>query len=410
MTTGARAFDQHFGPPTSLEADLLTVASSIYCADLAVKRGEREKIARKIRLTIPVVHVAAFQAMRDQIVFVLYTLSHDAWDIRFVQRPGVPETPQAWPVIHDGKVLLFSGGLDALSGAIRLGDSGERVLLVSHATGNPAVSAAQKELTEYIERQYPNQFTRFPFRVGGRNQMARGFPFPTDEEREETQRTRSFLFLALAALVARRKGVTNVVIVAENGQMALNLPLSAARISAFSTHTAHPSFLTEMAPLLTSLLQHTIRIENPFLFETKAEVVAQTVRNHAPAVRRSISCWKASRIAGGLRHCGFCVPCMIRRIAVEFNGLRLPEYKRDLFRENIAALAPEDDGKRNIVDLAEFVHVFGSGRSQAQLEETYPDLASPYFSALTATSMYRRFAAEAISVFGSYPTVAPLLM
>lgn len=410
LVTGERAFVEHFGSPTSLETDLLTVASAIYCADLGVKRGEREQITRSLHLRIPVVNLPTFSAVRDDLVYALYTLSHDAWDISFVQKPGNPEAAQPTQGSQPGKVLLFSGGLDALSGAIDLGNSGHPVFLISHVTANQAVSAAQDKLAEYVDRQYASVFVRYPFRIGARSQPSKGFPFPADQMREDSQRTRSFLFLAIAALVARRRSVSDVVVIAENGQMAIHLPLSSARISAFSTHTAHPTFLRIAATVFSSILGYEIRIENPFLYQTKAEVATQVVNGHQSALALSISCWKASRIAGGLHHCGFCIPCLVRRIAVEHNGLRLPEYKRDLFQEDVLRLEPQDDGKRNLMELAEFVQIFGSGRSQAQLEDSFPDLVCPDFDAARAASMYKRFAAEAQSVFRRYASLAPLLV
>jgi 7-cyano-7-deazaguanine synthase in queuosine biosynthesis len=374
-----------------------------------VKRGEREQITRSIHLRIPVVNLATFSAARDDLVYALYTLSHDAWDITFIQKPGNPEASRSWQGSQEGKVLLFSGGLDALSGAIHLGDAGKPVFLISHVTANQAVSAAQDWLSEYVDRQYPNLFTRHAFRIGARSQPAKGFPFPSDQLREDSQRTRSLLFLVIAALVARRKGVSDVVVIAENGQMAIHLPLSSARISAFSTHTAHPTFLRVAATLLSNILGYEIRIENPFLYQTKAEAIGQTARAHQSALTRSISCWQASRIAGGLHHCGFCIPCLVRRIAVEHNGLRLSEYKRDLFSEDVLGLDPQDDGKRNLMELAEFVHVFGSSQSQAQLEDSFPDLVCPDFDAEQAASMYRRFAGEARGVFQQHASLASFL-
>ncbi len=133
------------------------------------------------------------------------------------------------------------------------------------------------------------------------------------------------LFLALAALVARRNGVEDVVVIAENGQMAIHLPLTTARIGAFSTHTAHPEFVHMMSKLLTTFLDYPIKIENPFLYMTKAEVVAATVKRHREVVEGTVSCWKTSRVVGDKKHCGYCVPCLSRRIALETHGLELAQ-------------------------------------------------------------------------------------
>jgi hypothetical protein len=68
--------------------------------------------------------------------------------------------------------------------------------------------------------------------------------------------------------------------------MAIHLPLTAARIGAFSTHTAHPDFVIEMEGLLGDVLSFKLRIVNPFLYRTKAECVTGLVipSPHSPAV------------------------------------------------------------------------------------------------------------------------------
>lgn len=199
LVTGESALGLKFGNLTTMEIDLLTIASSVFACDLAFKRGEREEITRNISLTIPVVNLAAFESVLDDIRYALYRLSHDAWTIRLVQRPGNPEASQEWRASAKGKVLLFSGGLDSFAAALQFGNSGEIVHLVSHVTANQTVSGSQETLYEYLNETFPGLFQRTPIRVGGRTTP--NYPFPSDTNREDTQRTRSFLFLALAGIM-----------------------------------------------------------------------------------------------------------------------------------------------------------------------------------------------------------------
>jgi 7-cyano-7-deazaguanine synthase in queuosine biosynthesis len=404
LNVGLTQFSSNFRGVTSLEIDLLTVAASIYCADIAIKRGEREDVAREIKLSIPVTNVAAFNNVRRTLQYVIARLSYDGWDISFTQREGVPEAVQAWPANGNGRVMLFSGGLDSLAAAIKFADEGANTVLVSHVTANRSVTNAQDQVGAYLEQQYAGLFERLSFRVGGRSSPA--FPFPSDQDREESQRTRSFLFLALAALVARRRGLQEVVVIAENGQMAIHLPLSAARIGSFSTQTAHPEVVSAASELFSSLLQAPIRISNPFLYMTKAEVIRNVATRHVNALRSSISCWKASRVPGAMNHCGFCIPCLIRRIAIESNGEAVNEYARDLLAEDVSVLPADDEGKRNLVELAEFVGLFSQNRTQAELENLFPELVTTKFDAQQAIGMYQRFAVEAVTIFRRYPPLA----
>jgi 7-cyano-7-deazaguanine synthase in queuosine biosynthesis len=405
---GHKAFKEEFGEPTSLEEDLLVLAAAIFASDLSFKRGEREEITRQIQLTVPVVNLAAFESIKVELKYALYRLSHDAWDIRFTAKPGVPETTSAFPTEADGNVLLFSGGLDSFAAAVKYGTQKEEVHLVSHVTRNLTVSRAQDKVFEHLVKKYKKQFRRTTFRVSGLNRSDKGYPFASDDDREESQRTRSFLFLSLAGLVARRRGFHRIVMIAENGQMAIHLPLTAARIGSFSTHTAHPNFVIIMGTLLSKLFSFSITIENPFLYLTKAEVVRDVVLKHSKALSHAVSCWKASRVSGGFNHCGFCVPCLIRRISIEAHGVQVAEYKRDLFIEDIGMLDPTDEGKRNLADLGEFIHLFTTA-TPAQLEAEYPELIDSSFSSEQACAMYKRFTIEAKTVFEKYPGVKKFL-
>jgi hypothetical protein len=59
-------------------------------------------------------------------------------------------------------------------------------------------------------------------------------PSPTLKfDSENSQRSRSYLFLTLAALCARRVGHDEVLVIAENGQMAIHLPITQARIGPY---------------------------------------------------------------------------------------------------------------------------------------------------------------------------------
>lgn len=410
FVTGEKEFGARFNTPTSLEVDLLTVASAIFAADLAFQRGERSNFQRQIHLTIPVVNRPAFQNVAGAFKTALWRVSNDAWTLNFVQREGMPETSRMWLREGEGKVLLFSGGLDSMSAAILYGEAGERIHLASHVTANQIVRKAQLTAFGYLNDRFPDQFSYHPFRISCMDRTDRGFSFPKDSEREPTQRTRSVLFLTLAALMARRNGVEDVVVIAENGQMAIHLPLTTARIGAFSTHTAHPEFVRMMGELLSILLDYPLNIENPFLYMTKVEVVAGAVERHREVIEGTVSCWKAARVSGDKKHCGYCVPCLSRRVALETHGLELPEYQKDVLREEMSDLDTDNEGKRSLVEMIEFASTFGGSLSQADLESEYPDLLlGEEIDVAAAVDMYRRFARETLDVFGRYPSVKAIM-
>lgn len=221
---------------------------------------------------------------------------------------------------------------------------------MSHVTGNPVTQISQNDLATHLASRYGHGLRRVTVWTGGRNKSP--FVFPSDSEREETQRTRTFMFLAIAALAARRTGQHELVIIDENGQMAIHLPLSPARIGAFSTHTAHPEFVAYAIHFFSKVLDTDFTISNPFLYETKGEVVARLDAKDRSVLPQSVSCWRGARVPS-FNHCGECIPCLVRRIAFETNGIVLQEYRRDLLSiPNILTLPETDEGKRNLVEFA----------------------------------------------------------
>lgn len=85
--------------------------------------------------------------------------------------------------------------------------------------------------------------------------------------------------------------------------------------------------------------------------------------------------------------------------------MELPEYERDILREHVSTLRPDDEGKRNLVELLEFVSTFGEARPRAELEMMYPELLNEEIDAPLAIEMYRRFAGESLNVLDRYPSV-----
>lgn len=331
LLTGLSDFQKSFPTPTSLEADLLHLAAAVFACDLAHKRSERERYTRNFELEIEVVNYQGLNARKSDLEYLLYVLSQDNWEIKFTAQRGQPEPTQQW-LTGKGKTLLFSGGLDSLAGAVDIIDSdgAESLQLASHQTGNTTNRHAQTELVKYLQDHYQKELAHVTIRTGGKPHEE--FNFPKDDEREGSQRTRSFMFLTIGALAARRTGRNTLVMLAENGQMAIHLPLTAGRIGAFSTHTAHPEFISEATSFFAQVLNYSITVENFYLYKTKAEVVSKLVSHHRDAIPISTSCWKNARVA---QHCGECVPCFVRRVALEANGLSLNEFGRDLFNENI---------------------------------------------------------------------------
>lgn len=399
VITGALEFQNSFGTATSLELDLLLIAASAFSVDRGAPRGEREDFARHLELSIPVVNTGRLQPLAGAIEDVLRLLSNDSWHIELRQDLGAPEV-FAEDIEREGQVLLFSGGLDSLAAAIEFRNVGP-LALVSHITRGRQTRNVQQRLAGMLADSGA-PVPHYQLFVSSRD--VSGF----DHDTEASQRTRSFMFLILAALVARRLGRRDLLMIAENGQMAIHLPLNTARIGAFSTHTAHPDVLDSMQAIISTALGGTYRISNPYVSLTKAEVVERVWVAMRDAVPVTSSCWRNARLPEGVTHCGECVPCMIRRVAIETHGDDPTSYVRDSFAENFSTMEAEDEARRNLADLCEFSHKFETMRD-ADLVDEWPELYSANIDQVAALNMYRRAAQQTRAVLSRYPGLAAAL-
>jgi len=367
LITGERDFEGEFGDISTLESNLLLLASSIFAADRAAKRGEREDYGRSIALQVPIVNVGRIAPAASRIESLLRRLSHDSWHLHFRQVQGTPE-PSGTEASDNGAVLLFSGGLDSFAGAIESLRKGGPLHLVSHVTMNRQTREAQQNLVDRLE-QAGFAFDHTRFFVSSRN----GGPTALVHDVESSQRTRSFLFLTLAALVARRHGYSQLVMIAENGQFAIHLPLSSARIGAFSTRTADPEFLSGMQAFLSEVLEFNLKIVNPFVYQTKGEVTKRVIDALPQALPVTSSCWKNSRLGAGVTHCGECIPCMMRRISIECHRADPTAYARDVWSENLSRADRADEGPRKLIDLSEFIFRVQASSNEDLMSE-FPEL------------------------------------
>ena len=393
VLSGVKNLEGNFGAPNSLESDLLGLAAAIFAVDRGQKRGEREEFARNLEIHVPVVNVGRLQPLMQQVERTLRLLSNDMWSITLVQEQGTLAGPPP-KVTNPGKVLLFSGGLDSLAAAVEFSQDPLPLALVSHTTKNSRTSNIQQSLFEMLQQKGRN-VEHYSYFVSSKNKNA----FVHDCE--SSQRTRSFVFLVLAAISAVRLARREILLMAENGQMAIHLPLSSARMAAFSTHTAHPDVLVEMQSFLSAALEVSFKITNPYVSKTKREVIQPIISVLPDAVALSNSCWKNSRTSPDATHCGECIPCFVRRIAIESYGPDLTAYGRDVFGEDFGRLAPEDEGRRNLADLAEFTINFEK-LSDQELFDEWPELYSANIDPPSVIAMYRRAASETRKVLSKY--------
>ncbi|WP_159981132.1 MULTISPECIES: Qat anti-phage system QueC-like protein QatC [unclassified Novosphingobium] len=329
-------------PPSRQAMDLVAVAMAITAADTFVLRDDTaDGWRRDIEIDLPVTEPDRWRSLTPLLSKALNFLSGDSWT--FVFRGGGLEPPSKRDVhrrevIDPSKidaVALFSGGLDSGLGVMDLMDGGIRPLLVSHAPrGDKTYQGAVASLLPWTPQRF--EFNSYPSREG---------------VTEITTRTRSFLFLTFAALVAQAvrtfRGPASInLYMCENGLIALNPPLTARRIGALSTRTAHPHYLSLLQELFDAI-DLGVRIINPHRHETKGEMLARRANqaNIAEFATATVSCgnWKRKNM-----QCGRCWPCSIRRSSFHRAGLSDgTEYDTDRLVDALA----EDDYRDDVVSI-----------------------------------------------------------
>ncbi|PIQ82275.1 MAG: hypothetical protein COV76_04445 [Candidatus Omnitrophica bacterium CG11_big_fil_rev_8_21_14_0_20_64_10] len=306
-------------PP--LFTDLLEIATYVFCADQAVTRGGDGTAnvgadwRRQFRFVIPVRQPGFWKRAEvlEALSGTLGFLSEDNYEFTFQKLASPPEAESYFEFAQGEvgsfraeEVCLFSGGLDSLAGALELIGQKKRVALVSHRS-SPKTAGWQTALMKDLVELCPRPLKPFYIPVWVRK----------DEvlSREITQRSRSFLYVSLAATVAHMFKLNRVRFY-ENGVVSMNLPVSAQIIGARATRTTHPKTLRGFAELLSLITGRTFAVENPFLWKTKTDVVRIAQGLRPQLIKRTRSCSKTFQATKLNPHCGRCSQCIDRRFAV----------------------------------------------------------------------------------------------
>lgn len=303
--------------PTDLGLDLIILAAHVHAADTRIARwmDSQDGWTREIRLVVPVADPRRWAAAGPIFERMLGFLTGDRWTIGFRSRPRrhaqlIAQPSTLLPARFD-HLALFSGGLDSLIGAIDALETGRTPLFISHA-GEGATSEAQATLQAALGAAYRGRgFARL------RLWMAFAQGLVAQSSGEDTTRGRSFLFFALGVMTGTGLPGPFVLHCPENGLIAINVPLDPIRLGALSTRTTHPFYIARWNEALAAL-GIPGRIENPYWDKTKGEMVRacanQTLLRGIAASSLSCSSPTKGRWQGiGVQHCGYCLPCLIRR-------------------------------------------------------------------------------------------------
>ncbi|HNO79735.1 MAG TPA: 7-cyano-7-deazaguanine synthase [Phycisphaerae bacterium] len=392
-------------------ADLIELATYVYCADQATTRGGNaefdygKKWRRHFRFEMPVrcPDVWKAPAVNDALILLLSYLSDDDYEFGFSQAKQASslseylEFDQNTPSVADvQEVVLFSGGIDSLGGAVEeILVANKKVALVSHRPVSK-IDNRQRNLVDLIQDRLPDKSVS-PFHV----------PVWVNKDKKlgkaYTQRTRSFLYASLASAVASLFNLDRIRFY-ENGVVSLNLPICAAVLGGRATRTTHPRVIAGMGELFSLLFGRKFVVENPYIWKTKSEVFDGIKKaGHVDLCKYAVSCthtWEMTKLH---THCGKCSQCVDRRLAALAAGLSDEEDPEEMYELNVMTDARTDPESQTIIermvgvandiegmiDATQFAQRFGEmSRALRHIEGRTDDVAQRIFQ------LYQRHAQQ----------------
>ncbi|MFI6346053.1 hypothetical protein [Streptomyces sp. NPDC050560] len=321
------------GPAPLWAEDLLTVARAVFAADRYTRRDEFfDRWTRRISLSVPVSAPDRWEAALAHLIPLLNTTTGDLWQIEFtVRRDMYVQDSLPGGIASIGEVSLFSGGLDSLAwtaqrAAVR--PNGALLLVTFREPG--LLGKVQREVYKQVHQHGDRNARQLVY-----SQEVRG-PKDRTLKLERSTRSRGLLYAATGVRVAAAENI-GVLHIPENGQVAVNPPLSASRSGACSTRSVHPWTLYHLNQLIIAI-GGTVKVHNPLAALTKGEVccMAKTAKIPEDIVTSTLSCGSSpvrQRNQPNVPNCGSCFPCLIRRAGL------LHAFKRDRTRY---ATAPWD--------------------------------------------------------------------
>ncbi|MPM25512.1 hypothetical protein SDC9_72007 [bioreactor metagenome] len=303
--------------------DFATFALSIAAIDKLMPRGgSADGWTRVLDVEIHLCNPTIWFDQVPKLEGLLRFLTGDFWHLSF--KAGGAQPPKPNHVVHyvADCISLLSGGIDSLIGGIDLTRENRIPIFVSHK-----VNGSVRAQFEYASKL--NARGRF---------FQWSFEAKLDGYRENSTRGRSMVFFAFAAIAADAIMANRLepvdIYIPENGFISLNIALSPARLGSYSTKTTHPIYMQGMQELWNHLGLPFV-LHFPYRFKTKGEMMQECLDKIllVELLGSSVSCGKFIR---NHKHCGVCIPCLVRRGAFLKNGWddTTPGYKYDISTSN----------------------------------------------------------------------------
>lgn len=338
-------FDRFIDKPELLNdrvMDLLNIATYVFCADRLVNRGRRDSLTnpswgRSLHFRLPVIDYEFWSetGTAEKLASALAFMTGDReYNFEFVREQGhtLKDKPYQLSMFSETAVkvnsdsnidiVLFSGGLDSLAGVVeRLAENRNgSLLLVSHVS-NTKIKKTQRILVAELRKLYGDRIFHYTFECS----------FRKIKSADETQRTRMFLFSAIAASIAFCCKKSRV-FVYENGVTSINLPKQTDLMNARASRTTHPKTLALLEQFYRCF-DAEFSIIAPYRTLTKKEVVEKFGQYDCKhLIQNAISCSATRKVSTMKLHCGSCSQCLDRKIAM-FSAGYAEDFDPDLLMD-----------------------------------------------------------------------------
>jgi hypothetical protein len=408
--------------------DLIELVAAIHLIDRAEARPRGKKPgdswSRHIHLTMGVREPQwwAADALHDELIALLRSLTDDAWVIEFVPRLAAARPAECVQFLFQSApagdaVALFSGGLDSLAG-LAADVAGDVSPLALSVETNSRLAKSQRDVLDSFNQGTGSTIMRVPIELHLKSAPAI----------ERSQRARGFGFLALGATLAALARLESVHVY-ENGIGAINLPYTSAQTGAHGTRAMRPETLEAAQRLFSKVLDHHLIIVNRSQYLTKAEMCRALPDALHAAVALTESCDTAFSYRGRTSSCGRCTSCLLRRQAMVCAGMSdldpSSRYRLDAFGSSPGTAEDLYCLRAMLSQASRLQRAIGTGSASAWpgLVHEFPDLVRAVKSLRAAlggqpesavTDMLRRYVSEwaavpsplVASYLGSLPAAA----
>ncbi|MGF9821077.1 7-cyano-7-deazaguanine synthase [Brevibacillus agri] len=308
--------------------DVVDVFSTIYYMDIMTRRKNDQ--GRTYSVSIPVTNINLWESNKASLKKLIKFVSRDDVNFQFVQIDKKflgTSLPLDFGTFNN--VSLLSGGLDSFSGAFHNITQGFNTIYIGYKL-NTFEQSKQETIANFVTSNHTNSLGYF-FNKLNCNKV------------EPTQATRSLLFLCLATAVAYYYRVRDVIIY-ENGFLSLN-PFKNGR---FTTKTTHPRTISLFNTILCSLGIEQ-RVSNPFIFETKGEIINRLDEDFKQQIKYTHTCSRSRQnlhLQDKKKQCGTCIPCVLRKIS-------LAAYDNEIYDAQVYDVGYEGKNKDITIDQME---------------------------------------------------------